>query len=177
MKIIGFVLLHELREINIILPERYRYDEEEIFRHDHPDDNRFSNVKREERDRYRAGTFESVERFQYGCSEENRLRTFPREECAFRYNVNGTIEKEKRYHDDRIVENRYRNIRMANLIATNSVLLERDRLSEELLDRAVEVALLKEKNDQLTKRLKYSNKENFDSRLANNNFRCLYEMF
>jgi len=72
---------------------------------------------------------------------------------------------------------RSRNALVANLIATKSVLLERERASEEVMQRAIEVALLNERNAQLKSRLRLESKAHFDRHLINNNLNDLYDIF
>jgi hypothetical protein len=72
---------------------------------------------------------------------------------------------------------RSRSALVANLIATKSVLLERERASEEVMERAIEVALLNERNAQLKSRLRFESKARFDKHLTNNNFNDLYDIF
>ena len=64
-----------------------------------------------------------------------------------------------------------------NLIATKSVLLERERASEEVMEKAIEVALLNERNAHLKSRLRIESKAHFDKQLTNNNLNYLYDIF
>ena len=72
---------------------------------------------------------------------------------------------------------RSRSALVANLIASKSVLLERERASDEVMERAIEVALLNERNAQLKSRLRGESKAHFDKKLANSNLNYLYDIF
>ena len=68
-------------------------------------------------------------------------------------------------------------IAVANLIAAKSVLLERERASEEIMEKSIEVAVLKERNAHLKSRLQVESKAHFDKQLTYNNLNDLYDIF
>ena len=99
--------------------------------------------------------------------------------------VKSAVDSSRKYHNEDSLRkyrnedngSRSRNALVANLIATKSILLERERASEEVMEKAIEVALLNERNAQLRARLRVESKAHFDKQVISNNFNYLYDVF
>ena len=116
--------------------------------------------------------------FYSDCSDEEEEKTTKvrAEDGHRRDNVkrHGKFRNDSSRNEDH--GSRSRSALVANLIATKSVLLERERASEEVMEQAIQVAILNERNAHLKSRLRTESKEHFDRKLTNNNFNYLYDI-
>ena len=100
-----------------------------------------------------------------------------RAEDGRRRKISRVRAEDVHWRDNEDNRSRSRSALIANLIATKSVLLERERASEEVMERAIEVALLNERNTILKSRLRNEKKACFDKQLTNDNLSYLNDIF